>query len=114
MVPADTPQPLVSLLPSSADRLFPTLTEPQVARIAVHGRRRPTERGEVLVEVGDTVVPFFVVTSGEVQILRRSESGETLIVVHRAGHFSGEANMISGRRSMSRARVSEPGEVIEL
>ena len=35
---------------SGADRVFPTLTEKQVARIAAHGRRRSTTRGEVLVE----------------------------------------------------------------
>ena len=33
---------------------------------------------------------------------------------HRAGQFSGEANMITGRRALARLRVSEPGEVIEL
>ena len=33
---------------------------------------------------------------------------------HQAGQFSGEANMISGRRALARLRVSEPGEVIQL
>ena len=35
------------------ERVFPTLTAGQVARMAAHGRRRTTTRGEVLVEVGD-------------------------------------------------------------
>jgi thioredoxin reductase (NADPH) len=35
-------------------------------------------------------------------------------VSHHAGQFSGEANMISGRRALGRLRVSEPGEVIQL
>src|SRR5205814_3185634 len=39
---------------------------------------------------------------------------ETLIVTHTAGSFSGETNLISGRPSVARLRVSEPGEVIEL
>ena len=83
-----------------------------MARIAARGRRRPIARGEVLVEVGDKDVPFFVVVSGEVQALRPSGAAEILIVAHGPGQFSGEANMITGRRAMGRLRVSEPGEVI--
>ena len=66
----DPQRPLASTAPSHAERLFPTLTSAQMARIAARGRRRPIARGEVLVEVGDHDVPFFVVVSGEVQALR--------------------------------------------
>jgi thioredoxin reductase (NADPH) len=96
------------------ERLFPTLTPPQVSRIAAHGRRRPTSRGEVLVDVGSTTIPFFVVESGEIEAVRPADGTETLIVALHAGQFSGETTMISGRRAMVRLRVSEAGEVIEL
>jgi thioredoxin reductase (NADPH) len=99
---------------SPEERLFPTLTAEQIMRIAAHGRRRAIARAEVLVEVGAKVVPFFVVVSGEIQVLRPADGTETLIVTHRAGQFSGEGNMITGRRALGRLRVSEPGEVIEL
>ena len=111
---ADTQRPLASAAPSHAERLFPTLTSTQMARIAARGRRRPIARGEVLVEVGDHDVPFFVVVSGEVQALRPTGATEILIVAHGPGQFSGEAIMITGRRAMGRLRVSEPGEVIQL
>src|SRR5262245_33208455 len=113
----DTPNPSRTPLAATVsrpERVFPTLTPEQLSRIAAHGRRRSTSRGEVLVEVGDRTVPFFAVVSGEVEVLRPTDSGETLIVRHRAGQFSGEANMLSGRRAMARLRISEPGEVIEL
>jgi thioredoxin reductase (NADPH) len=113
----DQPVPALTPLADTVDRperVFPTLTPQQVSRIAVHGRRRPIARGEVLVEAGDRAVPFFVVVSGEVQVVRPSGTAETLIVSHRAGQFSGEGNMISGRRSVARLRVTEPGEVIQL
>jgi thioredoxin reductase (NADPH) len=100
--------------PDAARRLFPTLTTAQVDRLSLHGRRRPTLAGQVLVEVGDNLVPFFIVLSGAIQILRSSGATETLIVTHRPGEFLGEANMIAGRRSLVRALVSEPGEVLEL
>jgi thioredoxin reductase (NADPH) len=99
---------------SGPDRAFLTLTPQQVSRIAVHGRRRPTARGEVLVEAGDRSAPFFVVLSGALEALRPTDTGDTLIVSHHAGQFSGEANMISGRGAVARLRVSEAGEVIQL
>src|SRR2546425_13076197 len=85
-----------------------------MARIATRGRRRPIAREEVLVEVGDNNVPFFVVVTGEVHGLRPTGATEILIVASGPGYFSGEANMITGRRAISRLRASEPGEVIQI
>jgi thioredoxin reductase (NADPH) len=96
------------------ERMFPTLTPAQIKRIAAHGRTRPIRRGELLVEAGDRVVPFFVVTAGQVEIIRPSGATETLITVHGPGQFTGEANLLSGRRALARAQASESGEVIEL
>jgi thioredoxin reductase (NADPH) len=72
------------------------------------------ELGEVLVEQGDIAVSFFVVVSGEIEILRPSGAIETLITVHGPGEFTGELNMLSGRRALFRARSTKPGNVIEL
>ena len=96
------------------DRLSPKLTADQIVRIAAQGRRRPTTSREVLADVGDKGVPFFVVVSGEIQALQVSGETETLIVTLGPGSFSGEANLMSRRPSVARLRVSEPGEVIEL
>jgi thioredoxin reductase (NADPH) len=110
----ETSSPVPAPVQSRPDHVFPTLTAAQIARIAAHGRVRSIQRGEVLVEVGDKAVPFFVVKSGEIQIVRPSDATEKLIVVHGPGQFSGEATMISGRRALVRARASQTGEVIEL
>jgi thioredoxin reductase (NADPH) len=96
------------------EHVFPTLTPAQIERIAAHGRVRAITRGEVLVEAGDPVVPFFVVTAGAVEVVRPTAEGETLIALHRPGQFTGEVNMISGRRALFRSRVRESGGVIEL
>jgi thioredoxin reductase (NADPH) len=94
--------------------MFPTLTLAQIAHIATHGVVRPIVGGEVVIEAGDSGVPFFVVKTGKVEVIRPSDRGDTLVAVHGPGQFTGEANMIIGRRSLTRARVAEPGEVIEL
>ncbi len=99
---------------SRPDRVFPTLTPEQVSRIAAHGQRRAAPRGEVLVEVGDKAFPFFVVLSGELEAVRPSGATERLIVRLEAGQFSGEGTMIGGRRAITRLRVTEAGEVIQL
>ena len=83
-------------------------------RIALLGRMRPIRSGEVLFEAGAQVVPFFAVTSGQVDIVLPSGATETLVAVHGPGQFSGEVNMLSGRPALLRARASESGEVIEL
>src|SRR3954470_18232027 len=97
-----------------ADHVFPTLSAAQIARVAAHGQRRSIHAGEVLVEAGDPVVPFFVIIAGVVEVVRLSGGAETLIAVHHAGQFSGEVNMISGRRALFRSRAREDGEVIVL
>jgi thioredoxin reductase (NADPH) len=108
---APPPETTRSTLP---DRLFPTLTAQQASRIAAHGRRRSTARGDVLVDVGDHVIPFFLVASGAIDAVRTFDGAETLNATIRTGQFTGEASLLSGRRSMAQLRVSEPGEVIEL
>ena len=99
---------------SSAERIFPRLTPAQMARVAAHGRLRPTQRGEVLYEAGDPVPDFFVVTAGEIEILRTEAGREQRFTLFGPGQFTGEVNMLSGRRALVRARVSESGEVIEM
>src|SRR6476619_1929278 len=102
------------LTKSHREKIFPKLTPAQIDRIAAHGRTRSVQSGEVLIEQGDTSVPFFVVITGEVEILRPLGAHETLITVHGPSEFTGEVNMLSGRRSLVRARAIKPCKVIEL
>ena len=102
------------LTKSNREKIFPKLTPVQISRIELHGHIRSVQSGEVLIEQGDRSVPFFVVITGEVEILRPLGDRETLVTVHGPGEFTGEVNMLSGRRSLVRARVTKPGKVIEL
>jgi thioredoxin reductase (NADPH) len=110
----DRTLPLALTLPSGVERMFPTLTSAQLERVAAHGRVRSIQAGEVLVEPGQQIVPFFVVTAGQIEIVRPSGTTETLVVVYGPGQFTGEVNMLSGRPAMLRVRVRESGEVIEV
>jgi thioredoxin reductase (NADPH) len=99
---------------SRLDHLFPILTPGQAARISAHGSARRVQSGEVLFEAGDHAVPLFLVTAGTIEIVRQSGTSVTPIRALGPGQFTGESNMLSGRRSLVRARATEPGEVIEL
>jgi thioredoxin reductase (NADPH) len=95
------------------DQIFPTLAPAQIARIAAHGRKRQIKPGEILLDVGDHV-RFFLVTAGELEIFSVSGLSESLVVTLQPGQFTGEVNLLSGRRGLTRIRAREAGEVIEL
>jgi thioredoxin reductase (NADPH) len=110
---SDTPRGL-PLSSSRVEQIFPKLTPEQISRVAAQGHIRAIQPGEVLVEQGDSAVPFFVVDSGEIEIVRPSGAAETLVTIHGRGEFTGEVNMLSGRRTLVRMRATKPGKVIEL
>src|SRR5579863_3749735 len=97
-----------------AEQMFPTLTAPQIARLAAHGHARRVEPGEVLLEAGERIAQFFVVTAGRIEVVRRLAAGEELVAVEGAGQFSGEVSMLSGRRGFVTFRAVEASEVIEI
>ncbi|HXK11738.1 MAG TPA: FAD-dependent oxidoreductase [Vicinamibacteria bacterium] len=101
-------------LTTSEERLFPTLSPAQVARITAHGRARRVRAGEVLVEPSDRIARFFVVVSGEVEIVRVSGDTSERVAVFRPGQFTGEVSLLSGRRALGRIQASEDGEVVEV
>jgi thioredoxin reductase (NADPH) len=100
---------------SRIEKIFPKLTPAQISRIAAHGHIRTIQRDEVLVEQGNISIPFFVVVSGEIEIVTpTTDSTETLVTVYDEGQFTGEVNNLSGRPTLCRWRVTKSGEVIEL
>src|SRR6185295_4443283 len=100
----------VSTATARVAQMFPTLTSTQVDRIASHGKRRATEHGELLYDVGTLPVPFVVVARGHVDLIHPEDRTERLIHTLEPGQFSGELNLLSGRRALARARARERGE----
>ena len=107
-------QPLIRVPAARLEHVFPTLTAEQIGRVALHGHVRHVAKGEVLIEAGAASIPFFVVVAGSLEVVRPSASSDTLITVHHPGGFTGEVNMLTGRRTLVRSRAAEDSEVIEL
>jgi thioredoxin reductase (NADPH) len=101
---------------SRVEQIFPKLTQAQIRRIAAHGQMRAMQRDEILYEQGATSVPFFMVVSGELEVVRPLGTAAVKIIVRvlGSGQFTGEVSTLSGRRALFRLRVTKPGRVIEL
>jgi thioredoxin reductase (NADPH) len=95
-----------------AAQMFPKLTPAQIERIASVGRRRDVRAGEVLFDVGEQNIRFFVVLEGAVDIVRPLGDREEPVTAHHHGEFTGEINMLSARKSLVRARMARDGTVV--
>jgi thioredoxin reductase (NADPH) len=94
--------------------MFPELSSAQIARIASRGVIRPITLGEVLIDGGQTNVPFFVLKSGEIEVIRPSALEEILVAVVGPTQFTGDISMISAAPRRCASCVSDSGEVVQL
>jgi thioredoxin reductase (NADPH) len=99
---------------AAPDHMFPTLTSAQQARVNALGKVRQVQPGETLVEANTLGNKFFIVLSGHLNILKAAESENEIVAVISPGAFTGELNVLSGRRGLVRIRAGEPSEVIEI
>jgi thioredoxin reductase (NADPH) len=105
--------PIPSMLDPST-QAFPVLTAAQIDRLRSWGKLRKVKPGEVLFHPGDTNISFFVVLSGNMEIVQPDLAGERRLVTHGPGEFTGEIVMITGQRSLVRGRITKAGEVLEI
>jgi hypothetical protein len=89
-------------------------TAAQLERIAACGTTRNVAAATTVVEQGDATMPFIVVLSGELEIVRPAPGGDEVVAVHKAGNLFGDIVMLSGRRSMVIARMRVAGQLIEM
>ena len=99
---------------SSPDEMFPALTSHQRARVSAHGRSRRVASGEILVELNQQPTQIFVVVEGQLEIFRVTDDQDEVFAVVGPGMFTGELNLLSGRRGLVRIRAATAGELIEI
>jgi thioredoxin reductase (NADPH) len=101
----------MSQMTPTEEEAFPTLTAEQIARIAPFARERDFPDGESLWEAGDRNRPLFVILRGEVEIL---SGADHVVTVHRAGAFTGDVDLLSGRPVVVHALARGGVRVLEL
>jgi thioredoxin reductase (NADPH) len=94
--------------------MFPVLTAEQQARVLAHGRTRKVAAGETLVELNQQPTKIFIVVQGKLELFRRSDQNEEVIAACGPGMFTGELNLLSGRRGLVSIRAAEASELIEI
>lgn len=99
---------------STPSEMFPVLTSAQQARVVAHGQHRTVGPGEIVFELNEHVTKVFVVLSGQLQILQVANNQEHLMAICNPGMFTGELNMLTGRRGLVRIRAAEKSELIEI
>jgi thioredoxin reductase (NADPH) len=92
----------------------PILTVAQIERIRVFAKPRVVTAGEILYQPNDDTPPVYVVISGEIKIVAVLGGEDRTVTHYKAGQFSGELLMISGRRSIYRCQAVEAGTLLEL
>ena len=99
---------------SSPDEMFPVLTPAQQARVLAHGTMRRVMPGETLVELNQQPTKIFIVVQGRLELFQIDDQTEEMVAVCGPGMFTGELNVLSGRRGLVSIRVAEAGELIEI
>jgi len=99
---------------SSLDEMFPVLTPAQQARVLTHGTVRRVMPGEMLVELNQQPTKIFVVVQGRLELFQLNDRNEEIVAVCGPGMFTGELNVLSGRRALVSIRAAEAGELIEI
>jgi thioredoxin reductase (NADPH) len=95
---------------------FPTLDEAQIAELGRCTAAAPKlySAGQTLFAVGERNFKFFIVKSGEVEIVDYSGDQPKTIVVHHQGEFTGDISHLTGLPSVVSAIARGDCEVYEI
>jgi thioredoxin reductase (NADPH) len=100
--------------PETPDPMFPRLDDAQIQRLMPFGRQQDVAAGEVFLEQGDAQHGVFVILKGSAEIISVTSGNESALRVLDRGKFTGEVNMLSGRRTLVRVRAREASTLLEI
>src|SRR2546425_12883613 len=90
---------------------FPTLTPDEMDFIRSNGKRQICNDGDIVFKAGDAAIDFFVVESGELEILNPTADNAS-VAVHQAGQFAGDIDMLTRRPVIVTAVARGPKTVL--
>jgi thioredoxin reductase (NADPH) len=95
---------------------FPVLTDTQIAQLVSCTKVAPKRchDGEKLISVGERNLKFYIIKSGEIEILDYSGDQPKTVVVHRPGEFTGDVSHLTGMPSIISAVARGDCEVYEI
>jgi thioredoxin reductase (NADPH) len=112
---ADNTQTKSGPLPGTTpDEMFPVLTSAQQSRVLAHGNLRKAAAGETVFDVNQYATKSFLVLVGQLNLIQIVDDREDVIAICRPGMFTGELNVLAGRRGLVRIKAAEASELIEI
>jgi thioredoxin reductase (NADPH) len=95
---------------------FPVLNGDQVAQVAkcTDGALKHYQDGERLIAAGDRDLKFFIVKSGEIEILDYSGSAPKIVTIHGTGEFTGDISHLTGTPALLSALARGGCEAFEI
>ena len=95
---------------------FPTLDEAQISKLAQCTTATPKvyRDGQTLFAIGDRDFKFFIVKSGEIEIVDHSGDAPKTVTVHRKGQFTGEITHLTGNPAVVSAIARGDCEVYQI
>jgi thioredoxin reductase (NADPH) len=95
---------------------FPVLDTGQIAQLTgcTTVASKHCGNGEALIGVGDRSFRFFVVKSGEIEIIDYSGDEPRTIAIHRTGEFTGDISHLTGTPAIFSAIARGDSEVFEI
>src|SRR5438094_590513 len=95
---------------------FPTLDETQISQLArcTHGEPKLFRDGQALFKVGDQNMNFFIVKSGEIEIVDYSGDQPRTLTTHRQGGFTGDISHLTGLPAIVSGVAKGDCEVYEI
>ena len=89
-------------------------TDEQIEALARYGTKLRLQAGDYLFDERSVVDSFYVLLEGEIRISRLDGAEETPVATHHAGDFTGGLAVLTGKRSIHRARAATPSHVLEV
>jgi thioredoxin reductase (NADPH) len=102
----------LSIFERRRDQMFPELDPFEIERMRRFGEARSFAQGEAIFTTGRIGPGFVVILSGEVDIVRRELSRESLIITHGPGQFMGELAQLAGRPALADAIAKKPVQAL--
>lgn len=95
---------------------FPTLNEAQIATLGQCSdcSLKTFRNGEKLFRVGERDIKFFLVKSGEIEIIDESGEAPRVLTTHKPGQFSGDVSQLTGNPAVVSGRAHGDCEVYEV
>lgn len=99
------PPPWAAGTENRQHELNPELSEENIDIVRRYGEEREIPDGTLLWNVGDRKRGFFLVLEGELEVFRRTESGEHVVITYGRRHYGGEIAAMSGRGALLAGRA---------